>query len=80
MATFPLPLPSTQPEPQPAAQVVEGVLGVQAALPGAPGRRVAPVPGQADPVGDVARNVGVLALFAVGALVVAALSMPRQTR
>ena len=35
---------------------------------------------QAAPVGDVARNVGVLALFAVGALLVAALSMPRQTR
>ena len=35
---------------------------------------------QSDPTGDVLRHVGVLALFAVGALVVAALSMPRQTR
>lgn len=35
---------------------------------------------QADPSGDVLRNVGVLALFAVGALALAALSMPRQTR
>lgn len=35
---------------------------------------------QADPTGDVLRNVGVLALFALGALALAALSMPRQTR
>lgn len=35
---------------------------------------------QTDPSGDVLRNVGVLALFAVGALALAALSMPRQTR
>ena len=35
---------------------------------------------QGDPTGDVLRNVGVLAVFALGALVVAAFSMPRQTR
>ncbi|GAB3586434.1 ABC transporter permease [Calidifontibacter terrae] len=34
----------------------------------------------ADPTGDVLRNVGVLALFALGALLLAAFSMPRQTR
>lgn len=33
-----------------------------------------------DPTGDVLRNVGILALFAIGALLLAALSMPRQTR
>ncbi|GAA3602324.1 ABC transporter permease [Marihabitans asiaticum] len=35
---------------------------------------------QGDPTGDVLRNVAILALFAVGALALAALSMPRQTR
>lgn len=35
---------------------------------------------QADPSGDVLRNVGILALFAIGALALAAASMPRQTR
>ncbi len=33
-----------------------------------------------DPSGDVLRNVGVLALFALCALLLAAMSMPRQTR
>jgi len=35
---------------------------------------------QADPVGDVLRNVLVLAAFALGALALAAASMPRRTR
>ncbi|MDE9365864.1 ABC transporter permease [Luteipulveratus sp. YIM 133132] len=35
---------------------------------------------QRDPSGDVLKDVGVLAAFAVGALVLAALSMPRKTR
>ncbi|MBC9956083.1 ABC transporter permease [Yimella sp. cx-51] len=34
---------------------------------------------QADPAGEVLQNVSVLALFAVGALALAAWSMPRQT-
>ncbi|AKU17593.1 ABC transporter permease [Luteipulveratus mongoliensis] len=35
---------------------------------------------QSDPAGDVLRDVGILAAFAVGALALAALSMPRQTK
>lgn len=35
---------------------------------------------QTDPSGDVIKDVGILALFAVGALGLAAVSMPRQTK